>query len=145
MRPSKMCTQTLLSSSLTNSTSFSYHILNGQIQWVNTTTATGTGAEQNNLNFRLTGSTVQLVNIKNATSQVIDNQKSIFNPSSFQQNESQLLSSANSAISSSNVKYDNWGNVIFREDPLGREIYYSYSNTNTSNSFSGSSGFTNSF
>ncbi|OGS56643.1 MAG: hypothetical protein A3K60_01385 [Euryarchaeota archaeon RBG_19FT_COMBO_56_21] len=41
-------------------------------------------------------------------------------------------------ISSSEfVGYDDWGNVIFTRDGLGSESYFSYSNTDSSNSFQG--------
>ena len=108
------------SSSLTNSTSFSYRILNGLIQWVNTTTATGSGVEQNNLNFSYSGAVEQQVSIKNASSQTIVNDQSNFD-TLYRENESKELSSTNGQISLASVKYDNWGNVVFTEDPMGHE------------------------
>jgi RHS repeat-associated protein len=111
---------------------------------VNTTTATGSGAEQNNLNFSFSGASQQLVSVKNASSQTIVNQQSNFDIL-YRQNQSKVLSAGNIQVSVASVKYDNWGNVVFSEDPFGHVTYYSYSNTNTSNSFPGSSGFTNSF
>jgi RHS repeat-associated protein len=131
-------------SSLTNSTSLSYHIINGLIQWVNTTTATGSGAEQNNLNFSFTGSSKEALGIKNASSQVMVNTQSSYD-TLFRQNQSETLSPPSSVLSTASVKYDNWGNVVYIKDLLGHETWLSYSNTNTSNSFPGSSGFTNSF
>lgn len=49
-------------------------------------------------------------------------------------------------VASANIEYDNWGNVIyFNNSVTGQKTYSSYSNTNTSKTFIGTSAFSNSF
>src|SRR5438445_2585356 len=59
-------------------------------------------------------------------------------------NQTKLYSPTNTLLASSVTTYDSWGNAKYTKDFVGHEVYFSYANSDSQNTF-GASGFTNSF
>src|SRR2546428_9983263 len=59
-------------------------------------------------------------------------------------NQTKLYSPTSTLLASSVTNYDSWGNAKHTKDFVGHEVYLSYANADSQNTF-GASGFTNSF
>ena len=123
------------SGNLDKSTQFNYKITDGQVNYCNTTVANGAGTNQSRTNFVFDialGNSTQVNEYANKT--IILQTESIYGPFGVL-NESKILSPTDSLLDYSTSRYDNWGNVIYTNNTIGQQTWFSYANANTSNEF----------
>ncbi|HZW55755.1 MAG TPA: hypothetical protein VFF30_05650, partial [Nitrososphaerales archaeon] len=134
------------SGNLDRSTQYNYDITNGQINSCNTTVADGSGTNQSRINYVFSGTSSKQTQVQEYANKTIILQYESDFDATGRINESKTLSPTNTVLAYSVTHYDNWSNVVFTQNEIGQKTWYSYANTNTTNTFTdGASGFTNSF
>ena len=129
--------------SLSRSTSFNYSLLNGQVQWCNATVSDGFSIKGYTL-YDFANPLAEIEIAEDQNGNIILSHQNYFDLAGRIVLTS-ICSPSNVLLAYSIFTYDNWSNVISSVDYDGHQSWFSYSNTNTSNSFPGASGFTNGF
>ncbi|HVP23830.1 MAG TPA: hypothetical protein VMS77_07960, partial [Conexivisphaerales archaeon] len=130
------------SSALSRSTQFNYSVSNGQIMWCNTSISDGTGIVSSVLNNFTQSYSSQAQ--KDGVGHFVQGSKSYYD-SDNRITYSESDDSAGNQLENMSTMFDNWGNLVHVIDPSGHDTWYSYANTNTSNTFPNSTAFSNSF
>ncbi|MGI0092429.1 MAG: RHS repeat-associated core domain-containing protein [Nitrososphaerales archaeon] len=127
---------------LSRTSSYSYNITNGQVQYCNSSVSNGFG-KQGYINyvFSTPGKSTEVE--KNAANSTLLSYESDYDALG-RVNGSKILSPTNGVLVYSTTRYDNWSNVIYTKSETGQQTWLSYANTNTSGSFE-VSGFNNGF
>jgi len=130
---------------ISRSDSFSYNVANALVTWTHMKSADGHQNVQayDNYNFLTTPKSLMRLYESNANNQTIREIEYDYDTSG-RINETKQISPTNVLLAYSIQSYDNWGNVVYTEDNIGQQTWYSYANTNSANSF-GTSGCTSSF
>jgi RHS repeat-associated protein len=128
---------------LSQSTSISYGIVNGNVVWSNSTMSGGSGpvASMDN-NFQISRGLSRVYD-KNAAGVVTKITESDYDAKG-RVNETKLLSPSGTILTDSTTSYDDWGNPVYTRDNVGQQAWFSYANTDSQNTF-GSSGCMASF
>ena len=120
-------------SALTKSSQFNYKIINGLVNYCNTTIADGTSTNQTRVNYVFNGPLGSSFEVNEYANKTIILQHANFYDSMGRIILSEIVSPSDTALTYSQAAYDAWGNVIYSNNTIGQESWYWYSNTNTSN------------
>jgi RHS repeat-associated protein len=127
-----------VSGSIYRQTIFDYKVVNGKIIFTKQTDKNDTAAVQGYTEYVFQSvmgysSTVK----KNSTGVQMSQTRTWYDFAGQPCRVDQFKGASTEVNYSTYTNYDNWGNVIFSRDALGHEIYSSYLNTSTQNSFQG--------
>src|SRR5207247_567449 len=128
---------------LSQSSSISYSILDGNVVWSNTTISDGVSTRAyESYNFQTSRNLMKQYE-KDSTGAVIRITESDYDASG-RINKTRLLSPTGALLAYSLRYYDNWGNPKHSRDFTGHHAWFSYANTDSANQFN-MTGFSSSF
>ncbi|MGD0476938.1 MAG: hypothetical protein ABSB29_02085 [Nitrososphaerales archaeon] len=131
------------SSSLSLTSNMYYSVLNGNVVWSNSTISDGVSTHSYlDIHFLTSANSMKQYE-KDSTGSLIRIEESDYDAKG-RIDETKLISPSNALLAYSLSSYDSWGNLEYSRDNVGQQTWYSYSNTDSQNSF-GSSGCTASF
>src|SRR5206468_5049580 len=129
--------------SLSQTSSISYAILNGNVVWSNTTTSDGVSTRgYESYNFQNSKNMMKQYD-RDSTGAVVRMTESDYDASG-RINRTEIFSPSGALLAYSLAYYDNWGNLKHSRDFMGHHQWFSYANTDSANQFN-MTGFTNSF
>ncbi|MDG7016645.1 MAG: RHS repeat protein, partial [Nitrososphaerota archaeon] len=128
---------------LSQSSSISYSLLNGDPVWSNATISDAVNIQvYQDYSFQSSNSLMRLYD-KSSSGALIRITEYDYD-SSGRISSTKFYSPTNTLLASSQASYDDWGNLVYSKDNVGKETWYSYANTDSQNTF-GTTGFSNSF
>jgi RHS repeat-associated protein len=126
------------SGALIRQASFSYTVINGKVFSSEVVNYDALGALQGSNEYIYQSSLMYTSEtIRNATGVQMKSTRTHYNAKGDPARVDTYLGTSTTVNYTEYAAYDDWGNLIFSQDAMGHQKYYSYANTSTQNSFQG--------